>query len=83
LIVPTVASPPVVPFTCHVTAVLLALLTVAVKCAVNPAGTVAVAGEMVMETGAGGVVPPPPPPPPHDPKANATNERRSTAALFI
>ena len=31
-IVPTVASPPVVPFTFHVTAVLLAFATVAVNC---------------------------------------------------
>jgi hypothetical protein len=35
-IVPTAADPPVVPFTCHVTAVFVSPVTVAVNCAVDP-----------------------------------------------
>jgi hypothetical protein len=47
--------PPVTPFTCQVTAVLLAFSTVAVNCCVPPAATVADAGEMVTLTGAAAV----------------------------
>jgi len=43
-IVPCVASPPVVPFTCHVTAGLEALATAAVNFFVPKTGTKAVAG---------------------------------------
>jgi len=54
-IVPTVALPPVTPFTCQVTAVLL-VFTVAVNCCVPPVATVAEVGEMVTFTGIGGCV---------------------------
>jgi len=50
-IVPTVALPPVTPFTCQVTAVLLVFCTVAVNCRVPPAPTVADVGEIVTLTG--------------------------------
>src|SRR5689334_24747022 len=44
------ASPPVAPFTCHVTAVLVEPVTVAVNCCVAPPATLAVVGEMVIAT---------------------------------
>src|SRR2546430_12908415 len=49
-IVPTVALPPVTPFTCQVTAVLLVFCTVAVNCWVPPAATVADVGAIVTLT---------------------------------
>jgi hypothetical protein len=49
-IVPTVALPPVTPFTCQVTAVLLVFCTIALNCCVPPAATVAEIGEMVTLT---------------------------------
>src|SRR6266513_2927619 len=55
-IVPTVALPPVTPLTCQVTAVLLVFCTVAVKCRVPPAPTVADTGEIVTLTTAAGVM---------------------------
>jgi len=55
-IVPTVALPPVTPFTCQVTAVLLVFCTVAVNCWVPPAATVADVGEIVTLTAVGGVI---------------------------
>src|SRR2546427_11552479 len=56
-IVPTVALPPVTPFTCQVTAVLLVFCTTALNCCVPPAATVAKIGEMVTLTEIGvGVV---------------------------
>ncbi len=56
-IVPTVALPPVTPFTCQVTAVLLVFCTVAVNCWVPLAATVADVGAIVTITGIGvGVV---------------------------
>src|SRR5437764_207988 len=55
-IVPTVALPPLTPFTCQVTAVLLVFCTVAVNCCVPPAPTVADAGEIVTRTAVVGVV---------------------------
>jgi hypothetical protein len=52
-IVPTVAFPPVIPFTCQVTAELLAFATDAAKaCEPKPAWTVAVAGVTDTPTGA-------------------------------
>ena len=55
-IVPTVALPPVTPFTCQVTAVLLVFCTVALNCWVPPAATVADVGEIVTLTAAVGVM---------------------------
>src|ERR671923_1004148 len=49
-IVPIVALPPLTPFTCQVTAVLLVFCTIAVNCWVPPAATVAEVGEMVTLT---------------------------------
>ena len=54
--VPTVALPPVTPFTCQVTAVLLVFCTVAVNCCVPPTATVADVGEIVTLTGAAAVI---------------------------
>ncbi len=50
LIVPCVESPPVTPFTCHVTEVFAAFVTVAVNCCVRPVTTVAVFGLTATET---------------------------------
>src|SRR5215472_1524855 len=47
-IVPCVESPPLVPFTCHVTAVLLDDVTVALNCCDLPFGTLACFGDTVM-----------------------------------
>jgi hypothetical protein len=55
-IVPLMASPPVAPFTCQVTAVLVDPVTVAVNCCVAPPATLALVGEMVMETPVLGVL---------------------------
>ena len=52
-IVPTVALPPVTPFTCQVTAVLLAFCTVAVSCCVPPTAIVVDAGEIITLTATG------------------------------
>ena len=52
-IVPIVALPPVVAFTCQVTAVLLVFSTVAVNCCVPPTATVADAGEIITVTATG------------------------------
>lgn len=51
--VPTVAEPPVVPFTDHVTAVLVLPVTVAVKVRLEPTCTVAVDGETATTTDGG------------------------------
>jgi len=51
VIVPTVELPPATPPTSHVTAVLLALLTVAVNICVPPALNVTLAGETLTVTG--------------------------------
>ena len=58
LIVPTVALPPVVPFTCHVTAVFVVPVTVSVNCFDWPGLTVADAGVTVTVIGGGGALPP-------------------------
>src|SRR5690348_14467013 len=55
-IVPLMLSPPVAPFTCQVTAVLVDPVTVAVNCCVAPPATLALVGEMVMETPVLGVL---------------------------
>ena len=52
-IVPTVALPPVIAFTCQVTVVLLVFSTVAVNCCVPPTATVADAGEIITVTATG------------------------------
>ena len=52
-IVPIVALPPVVAFTCQVTVVLLVFSTVAVNCCVPPTATVADAGEIITVTATG------------------------------
>ena len=49
-IVPTVALPPLAPFTCHVTAVFVEPVTVAVNCCVAPVCTDAEVGAMVIPT---------------------------------
>ena len=49
--VPTVAFPPVVPFTCHVTVVLVAPVTVSMNCWVAPATMLAVVGLIVIVIG--------------------------------
>jgi hypothetical protein len=56
--VPTVEFPPVTPFTCHETSVLLVPLTVAVNCCCSVGNLLAVRGLTLT------VIPPPPPPPP-------------------
>ena len=48
--------PPVTPFTCHVTAVLVAFFTVAEKSCDDPVVTLAVVGETETVTAAGGGV---------------------------
>jgi len=48
--VPIIASPPFSPLTCQVTAVFVEPVTVALNCCVAPPATLAVVGEMVMET---------------------------------
>src|SRR5437879_1500166 len=52
--VPTLVFPPVMPFTCQVTAVLVVLVTVAMKDCVPPVWTLAVAGVTDTSIGAGG-----------------------------
>jgi hypothetical protein len=54
--VPVVVFPPVTPFTCQVTLMLLVFCTVAVNCWVPPALTVGKAGEIVTLTGSGAVI---------------------------
>lgn len=53
-IVPRVASPPLTPFTCQVTAVLAALETAAVNCCVLPVCTLADVGERMTIIWGGG-----------------------------
>src|SRR5580692_481027 len=60
VMVPTVALPPVMPFTCQVTVVSLVLDTVAVNCCCEPSCTFAVAGDTVTVGLFGGGVPLPP-----------------------
>lgn len=48
--VPTVEFPPAVPFTCHVTALLVAFVTVAMNCCSAPAPSVAEVGEIATIT---------------------------------
>lgn len=65
-IVPTVAEPPVTPFTCHVTAVFASLVTVAVNCVVDPSLTCEVpvtvtCGVVLMTLAVPGLEPPHPP----------------------
>ncbi|HLK05298.1 MAG TPA: hypothetical protein VKT53_12730 [Candidatus Acidoferrum sp.] len=55
LIVPVAAPPPVTPFTCHVTAVLVVFVTVAVNCSVLLTCTEGVFGLMATPTGGGAV----------------------------
>jgi hypothetical protein len=50
-IIPVVAFPPVTPFTCQVTAVLVVFCTVAVKACDAPVATLAVPGEIEILTG--------------------------------
>ena len=50
LTVPLVASPPLTPFTCQVTAVFVDPVTVAVNCCVVAPATLAVVGEIVIAT---------------------------------
>src|SRR4051812_33504102 len=69
------ASPPFSPFTCHVTAVFVEPVTVAVNCWVAPPATLAVVGEMVMATPAAGVLLLPPPQPAQTMAANITSGR--------
>jgi hypothetical protein len=57
LTIPTVELPPVIPFTCQVTAVFVALLTVAVNCCVFPVCTLAVSGATLTLTAAVTVIP--------------------------
>src|SRR2546427_11027676 len=52
--VPPLVFPPVMPFTCQVTAVLVVLVTVAVKVCVPPVWTLAAAGVTDTSIGAGG-----------------------------
>jgi hypothetical protein len=52
--VPTVAFPPGIPFTLQLTAVLAALLTVALKVCGSPSGTDALGGATVTVTAGGG-----------------------------
>src|SRR6266852_5386873 len=59
VIVPTVAFPPVTPFTCHVTAVFVVPVTVEMNCCVCPGVKFAVAGATLtaMTTGEGPLFP--------------------------
>src|ERR1700761_2367486 len=78
--VPTVELPPVVPLTCHVTAVLVAFVTVAVNCVVAPRRVEAAPATVTVVAG-GVVVPPPPPPdipPLHPARANEVSARTNT-----
>jgi hypothetical protein len=59
LIVPTVELPPVVPFTCQVTAVFVVPETAATNCVCVPGLTVAEAGVTMTVICGGGVLPPP------------------------
>jgi hypothetical protein len=61
VIVPTVALPPVVPFTCQVTAVFVVPVTVSMNCLLAPGLTVVEAGVTVTVIGGGGGVLLPPP----------------------
>ena len=56
LIVPVAAAPPVTPFTCQVTPVLLVFVTVAVNCCVRPTCTDGVFGDSVTLIGSGATV---------------------------
>ena len=58
LTVPKVVLPKLTPFTCHVTALVVPLVTVAVNCRLRVVATEAVAGVRVMVTGA--LLPPQP-----------------------
>jgi len=88
-IVPTVALPPVIPSTCHVTVVLLVFDTVAANCFVEPAATVAEVGETLMLTGPDwggrfdGVEPAPPPQPVNNPIEMATIGAKGTYSGLI
>lgn len=59
-IVPVVLFPPVTPFTCQVTAVLLLFCTVSEKLCVAPVATLTEVGEIEIVTGGGGGVEVPP-----------------------
>lgn len=50
---PTEEEPPFVPFTCQVTAVFVVFATVAVNCAVEPAGTAVADDETKTDIGGG------------------------------
>jgi hypothetical protein len=86
VIVPLAALPPATPFTFHVTAVSVALVTVAVKVCVLPSRTELLEGvtETLTERGGGGgggggatgPAPPPPQPSMHDPVARRARNGR-------
>jgi hypothetical protein len=80
--VPTVEFPPVTPFTLHVTDMLVALVTVAVKVCVAPSKTFCVVGATVTVTGGGGGGGgEPPPPPPHAALSTASASANAMAAV--
>jgi hypothetical protein len=79
LIVPTVVLPPAIPFTLHVTAVFVVLLTIAVNVCGSPSSTEAEVGETLTVTleggGCDGAEPTAPAQPSKDPaKSNAEHQ---------
>src|SRR5690348_5898822 len=84
--VPTEGLPPVAPFTCQVTCVLLVPLTEAVNCCCSPGNLLALCGLTLTTTAP--LAPPPPlfPPPPHEVAIIAdanTSALASTALVFL
>jgi hypothetical protein len=74
--VPVLALPPAVPFTCQVTLVLLAFATVAANVLLDPTGTLADVGVTDTATAAGVILLPPPPPPQATSATDSNNAAR-------
>ena len=87
-IVPTVLFPPGVPFTCHVTEVLMELDTVAINCCAPLTARLADVGDMVTkivgaEVGELRELPPPPPHPTRKRSKNNSNNSPTTSAVGV
>jgi hypothetical protein len=81
-IVPMLVLPPLLWFTCHVTAWFVLLATVAANCTVAPTLTVAEVGETEMPTGGGGALGLPPPQPEVTHAATMIAVSTETAFMF-